>query len=276
MRKEIIEANIKVHTAMADTYNVAEPHFRPENKAQVLEQLRRLRPISGGKLLDVGCGTGFIIDMAKPLFDEIHGVDVTRAMLDQVDLSSGNITLHNVPAESLPFEDGYFDIVTSYAFIHHVYNYEDVLKEVYRVLRPGGLAYIDLEPNRSFWEAMVNLEHSTGFDQRLLSPIVVREINSVLHTGERVEDEYGIEKSVFDNAEYTKTIMGGIDATQFEKVMQKIGFSECETTYLWFLGQGTVMHTISFEASTIVDQYLKQVLPLSKHLYKYLRFVLKK
>lgn len=276
MRNEVIEANIKVHTTMAETYNNAEPHFRPENKAQVLEQLQRLRLISGGRLLDVGCGTGFIIDMAKSMFDELHGIDVTQAMLDRVDLSSGNITLHNAPAENLPFEDGYFDLVTSYAFIHHVYNYEDVLKEVYRVLRPGGVVYIDLEPNRAFWEAMVHLEHSDDFDQQTWSPIVAKEIDSVLHTSERVENEYGIEKSVFDNAEYTKTVMGGIDAFQFEQAMKKIGFSECETTYLWFLGQGTVMHTISFDASKLVDQYLRQVLPLSKHLFKYLRFVLKK
>lgn len=276
MRNEVIEANIKVHTTMAETYNNAEPHFRPENKAQVLEQLQRLRLISGGRLLDVGCGTGFIIDMAKTIFDELHGVDVTQAMLDRVDLSSGNITLHNAPAENLPFKDGYFDLVTSYAFIHHVYNYEDVLKEVYRVLRPGGVAYIDLEPNRAFWDAMTHLQRSTDFDKQTWSAIVAKEIDSVLHTGERVEIEYGIEKSVFDNAEYTKTVMGGIDALQFEQAMKRIGFSECETTYLWFLGQGTVMHTMSFDAAKLVDQYLRQVLPLSKHLFKYLRFVLKK
>lgn len=276
MLKEVIDANVKVHTAMADSYNSSEPHYRDENKAQVLAQLTQLRARSGRRLLDIGCGTGFIIDLAKGMFDEIHGVDVTQAMLDRVDVSSGNITLHNGSAEKLPFADNYFDAVTSYAFIHHVYRYEDVLREVCRVLRPGGFVYIDLEPNRDFWQAINLLENDNRIDRSSLSKIVVKEIDSVLYTGERVEGEFGIEKSVFDKAEYTKTIMGGIDARDFEKSVRGMGFSECETTYLWFLGQGTVMHSISLEAARTVDNYLHETLPLSRHLFKYLRFILRK
>jgi ubiquinone/menaquinone biosynthesis C-methylase UbiE len=276
MHKDVIEANIRVHTAMAATYNGSEPHYRDENKAQVRDQLTRLRARSGGRLLDIGCGTGFIIDMAKSMFDEIHGVDVTQAMLDRVDTSSGHITLHNCSAEHLPFESNYFDMVSSYAFIHHVFRYEDVLREAYRVVRPGGFVYIDLEPNRDFWQAIVTLESEQHEQPRPLSSIVAKELESVLHTGDRVEREYGIEKNVFDKAEYTKTIMGGIDARDFERVVRDIGFSECETTYLWFLGQGAVMHTVSFEAAKTVDNYLRDALPLTRHLYKYLRFVLRK
>ncbi len=57
------------------------------------------------------CGTGFIINLSKDLFDELHEVDVTQAMLDKVDLSSGNIILHNKLAQELPFEDESFDML---------------------------------------------------------------------------------------------------------------------------------------------------------------------
>ena len=57
--------------------------------------LQWLAPQAGENILDVGCGTGFIINLSKDLFDELHGVDATQAMLDKVDLSSGNIILHN-------------------------------------------------------------------------------------------------------------------------------------------------------------------------------------
>src|SRR5947209_7873210 len=103
---DIVRSNIAVHTKMAGSYVRDEPHYRPENQAKVRANLLRLAQQTGtGRMLDIGCGAGFVIDQARDLFDEVHGLDATRAMLDQVDLSSGNVTLHEGVAESLPFDD---------------------------------------------------------------------------------------------------------------------------------------------------------------------------
>lgn len=153
MLSEVVKANVAVHTLMADSYNTNEPHFRPENQAKVRRNIEQVKQTTNGnRLLDIGCGTGFIINLAKDLFAEIHGVDITQAMLSKIDTSVGNITLHNTIAEKLPFEDGYFDVVTAYSFIHHLEDYRPVLSEVKRVLKPEGIFYIDLEPNKLFWE----------------------------------------------------------------------------------------------------------------------------
>ena len=148
----VIEANIAVHTAMADSYNRNEPHYRPENRTKIRAKLVALRKPAYRKMLDLGCGTGFIIDLAKDLYEEIHGVDVTQAMLDRVDRSGGNITLHRCTAESLPFEPDSFDFVSAYAFLHHLEDYRPVLREAARVLQPGGICYVDLEANRLIWD----------------------------------------------------------------------------------------------------------------------------
>src|SRR5271166_6612239 len=104
MAHPVIQANIEVHTRLAATYEQTEPHFRPENRAKVRRVLEELRGrCGGGKLLDLGCGTGFMIGLAHDLFAEVHGVDVTPAMLARVDTSPGNIFLHTTPAEQLPF-----------------------------------------------------------------------------------------------------------------------------------------------------------------------------
>ncbi|MBP1991140.1 class I SAM-dependent methyltransferase [Paenibacillus eucommiae] len=273
MNKDIIKANIEVHTIMAASYN-QEPHFKPENRQKVKEKLIELREASGPKLLDVGCGTGFIIDLAKDLFDEIHGIDVTQAMLDQVDISNGNITLYNSPAETLPFNDDSFDMATAYSFIHHVHDYTLVLKEIFRVLKPGAIFYVDLEPNKLFWQAMSNIENNINKEK--YSDIVLKEINSVLHTDENVQAQFGIEKEVFNQAEYIKNILGGIEPYIFRQDSLEIGFSKCEIDFQWFLGQGTVMHRQSFEDSEVINNYLKEIRPLSNHLFKYLRFILVK
>ena len=270
----VIEANIRVHTAMADSYNRNEPHYRPENRAKVRAKLVALKQPRYRRMLDVGCGTGFVIDLAKDLYEEIHGVDVTQAMLDKVDLRGGNVTLHRCSAEDLPFAADSFDFVSAYAFLHHLEDYRRALAEAYRVLRKGGCFYADLEPNRGFWAAIsaaVPRAPATAPD-----PIVQREIESVLHTDERVEREFGLPADMFNQAEYTKSILGGIDADEFCADARSLGFEQCTVRYEWFLGQGSVMHDQSFEASATVEAYLRRALPLSAHLFKYLAFVLLK
>lgn len=272
---EVIEANIQVHTRMAESYNRNEPHYRQENRAKVRGRLEEMRRRFGGaRLLDLGCGTGFIIDLAKELFDTIDGVDITQAMLDRVDLSSGNVRLHRCVAEALPFADATFDVVSAYAFVHHLKDYSMALREALRVLTPGGGFYIDLEPNRLFWQAMVRLEQGAGASP--YSDIVLREIDAVLHRDDGVQDEFGIDKEVFNRAEYTKAVLGGIDPWEFRDECLRLGFRSCDISFEWFLGQGAVMHQQSFEAAATVEAYLRRILPLSADCFKYLQFVLTK
>ena len=273
MDPKIVDANILVHTAMAATYEANEPHFKPENKAVVRKQLEHLREKTGPRLLDVGCGTGFIIGLAKDLFKEIHGVDATQAMLDRVDRSSGNITLHRAVAEKMPFPDAHFDAASAYSFIHHLTDYAEVLQEVHRVLRPGGAFYVDLDPNKLFWKAIEKAQ-ARAPDQP--SDIVAREIDSVLHTDDRVQKEFGIPAETFNLAENYKDLQGGIDAQELREKALAIGFSSCEIGYYWYLGQGAILHGESAAAAATVESYLLRSLPVSAPLFKYVRFFLVK
>src|SRR5882762_8000916 len=88
LTETVIEANIAVHSKLADRYQTCEPHFRPENVAKVERRLSALvRETRAENLLDLGCGTGFVINIAKKYLRSITGVDVTQAMLDRVDCS---------------------------------------------------------------------------------------------------------------------------------------------------------------------------------------------
>ncbi len=275
MSSEVIRANVEVHSRLVEVYG-NEPHFRPENQAKVRDILADLRRrATGGKLLDIGCGTGFIINLARDLFDEIHGLDVTPAMLAKIDTSRGNITLHNTNAEHLPFGDGEFDVVTGYSFLHHLEDFRPVLREAFRVLKPGGLGYFDLDPNRLFWKALMDLEADAG-RTAASSDIIQREIQAILHLDEQVEAEYGIDREIFKRAEPMKAFQGGLDPAEFEAAARACGFSQCDVRFEWYLGQGAVMHGQSFEASQTVEAYLRRALPLTGHLFKYLQFLVRK
>jgi ubiquinone/menaquinone biosynthesis C-methylase UbiE len=277
-RDEAIKANIYVHALLANTgeYNKS-PHFRPENQEKVRSNLLRLTAecLQKDKVIDFGCGTGFMIHLMHDLFGEVHGVDITQDMMKQVDLSSGNVTLHEGMAESTPFAAETFDFATAYSFMDHLVDYRAFLQEVYRVLKKGGVFYSDLNPNRDFIMAIAGAEKLAG-GALPLTPIVHREIQGALHNGEHYQELYGMNAELLEKAEPIKTHDKGFSSVEVLEAARTIGFSDCRVEFEWFLGQAKVMHEHSCADARTVEQYLNAVLPVSTHLFKYLRFVLVK
>jgi SAM-dependent methyltransferase len=58
------------------------------------------------------------------------------------------VKLRTADAEGLPFEDGSFDLVVGHAFLHHLPDWEQALRDCYRVLAPGGAVFFAGEPTR--------------------------------------------------------------------------------------------------------------------------------
>jgi ubiquinone/menaquinone biosynthesis C-methylase UbiE len=216
----------------------------------------------------VGCGTGFIIHLAVGVFDEIHGVDITPAMMRRVRTDAGNISLHRSSAEAMPFPDAMFDAVTAYSFVDHVKDQGALLREVARVLKPGGVFYADLIPSRLFWQALGPLRAN---ETRQLSDIVAREAEMVTSNDKNIEQQFDIAADLFRHAEPGKED-GGIDPAEFRDIALRAGFKACEASFDWFLGQGAVMHGQSFADAAVVEAYLRRVAPLADHLFKYVYF----
>jgi len=112
-----------------------------------------LLPSVAGRLLDLGCGDGDFIFMAKDKFEECYGVDVSsmrieRAKKTSKDRSDGdNIRFYKCDVdEELPFSNAFFDVVTCIAVLEHVFNPPNALDEIYRVLKPGGMFIVQV-PN---------------------------------------------------------------------------------------------------------------------------------
>lgn len=277
---EALQANIYVHAFLANSgeYNKS-PHFRPENQEKVRNILLRLTEQipnrECAKAIDFGCGTGFITHMVRDLFAEVHGVDITQDMMKQIDLSSGNVFLHESLAENTPFEDNSFEFATAYSFMDHLFDHEAFLHEAHRVLKPGGIFYSDLNPNRDF---ILAVEAAEQKDPQLfaIGPIVQREIQGALHNGAHYEEAFGLNADMLEKAEPGKSIAKGFSAEPFLKAAKAIGFSECRVEYEWFLGQAKVMHEQSVEAAAVIENHLNAIAPVSSPLFKYLRFVLVK
>jgi len=276
--EDAIKANIYVHASLANSgeYNKS-PHFLPENQAKVRGILERLvRDCQERrKVIDFGCGTGFMIHLMHDLFEEVHGVDITQDMMKQVDLSSGNVILHESRAENTPFNSDVFDFATAYSFMDHLSNYQTFLEEAYRVLKKGGVFYSDLNPNRDFILAVGQAEKLVN-GSLPISTIVNREIKGALHNGQYYQENFGIDAKLLEKAEPIKTDKKGFSAAEVLETAKEIGFSTVNVEFEWFLGQAKVLHEQSAEHSDTVEKYLNSTLPISSHLFKYLRFVLVK
>lgn len=266
--EEVIAANIALHTHLVDKYRETEPHFLPENIRHVDGIIRRLREEApGSALLDVGCGTGFIIDIAKRHFTSIDGIDVTPAMLAKVDKGSEDcrISVQVGQIEALPFPDESFDAVSAYAVLHHLSELDRAFREVARVLKPGGVFYSDLDPNFYFWDAFTQLR-----EEDIRTPFVAREFNAVRHKDQELESNFGVDPEVLRVAETMKHEKGGFKEEELQQALLGAGFSAAQTPYFWFLGEATALHGENPGDADVIRVHLNKMLPLSRHLFKYI------
>ena len=104
----------------------------------------RLEP--GMRVLDFGCGPGTItVGLAAAVRPgEVHGIDMEESQIEMARAAAaagehGNATFHVGNVYELPFEDNYFDAAHCHAVLMHVPDTDAALREVKRVLKPGGI-----------------------------------------------------------------------------------------------------------------------------------------
>ncbi|MBN1788096.1 MAG: class I SAM-dependent methyltransferase [Sedimentisphaerales bacterium] len=114
--------------------------------------LKAVEEISGvslkdKKMLDVGCGWGGHIIAGVQLGANCTGCDVDRDVLDvagtRAKLFKVQAEFFQTEAEKLPFADGEFDYVFSVSVLEHVRDVNDAVREMVRVLKPGGVGFVE-------------------------------------------------------------------------------------------------------------------------------------
>ncbi|MGH7120462.1 MAG: class I SAM-dependent methyltransferase, partial [Acetobacteraceae bacterium] len=103
-----------------------------------------MRGQNEARVLDLGCGAGHVSFAVAPHVAEVVAYDLSAEMLETVTRAAagrglGNVRTERGVAESLPFPDTSFDAALSRYSAHHWRDLDAALREVARVLKPGGL-----------------------------------------------------------------------------------------------------------------------------------------
>jgi SAM-dependent methyltransferase len=124
---------------------------------------------AGKRVLDVGCGNGYVLERYARHGAEVCGIDLTETAIG---LSRQRFALAGLRGEfratdgdTVPYPDGQFDIVCSMGVLHHIEDPRPMLAEMRRVLRPGGELILMLY-HRHSWKYQVVLRLKRLFDRR--------------------------------------------------------------------------------------------------------------
>ena len=152
------QANILYHDWEAQTYD--EKWSISYDERCIRYARERFETIAGRggwpyrKALELGCGTGFFLLNLKQagVLDEGHVTDISPGMVAVAQRNARSLGFEVegrvAVAESIPYGDGEFDLVVGHAVLHHIPDVELALRQVMRVLKPGGRFVFAGEPTR--------------------------------------------------------------------------------------------------------------------------------
>ena len=159
MSKEI-DYNIKVHNKVAKKYHTKHPEIYNEVEQKRLSQEIRNALLLLNKdfaeinALDYGCGAGNISYKLLDLGVNVTSADISEEFLKLIKKNADSNRLSTILLNGKDLsniQDNYFDIVFVYSVLHHIPDYLSAIKEMCRVVKSGGLLFIDHERNSDFW-----------------------------------------------------------------------------------------------------------------------------
>lgn len=209
-----------------------------------------LDPQENQIILDMPCGRGFYLNMFRYVSGcKLVGADLDWEVIQKAKRNVGHLSgliLNNANIYHLPYADNTFDAAILSEVLEHVEHDVDGLREIYRVLKPGGVAAVTVpNANYPFWWDPINKTLETLFNRhisrgtfagiwanhvRLYTRDQLRE--SVLNAGFVIEEErafthycfpfihnivYGFGKPLLESGMLPQSMANAADRTRFEK-----------------------------------------------------------
>ena len=158
LRKEIEQASQRLPGWYQGVQNPEEnsiwKHHLAKRRVYVEEEIKEFLAQShsgkAGKLLDIGCGDGNHLQYLKKYARQIYGSDYNLTRLERAHNKYPEATIYLADILEYPALDGFFELIFFNHVIEHIPNDHQALREIMRILKPGGLLILGT-PNEGAW-----------------------------------------------------------------------------------------------------------------------------
>ncbi|MEN9337872.1 MAG: hypothetical protein RIQ41_186 [Candidatus Parcubacteria bacterium] len=178
MGESPLSHNIRVHNKIAKQYEkihgeIYNTHEQVRLKSALLQALQEVRTNSSHlTVLDFGCGAGNLTQHLTDAGASVIAADVSQGFLDLVASRTYAQEVRTFLVNGVDLagiQDGSVDMVAMYSVLHHVPDYLSLMKEFARVLKNGGVLYIDHEASASSWTGALDayradMKRASAFD----------------------------------------------------------------------------------------------------------------
>lgn len=144
------EGGLKDTRAYYDDFSTRYDDARGHGYHALLDELETecvRRWLEGDRVLEVGCGTGLLLERVRRFAARSAGMDLSPGMLARA--RARGLPVTRASATALPYREGSFDLVFSFKVLPHVDPLDQALAEVARVLDRGGIALLEFYNPRS-------------------------------------------------------------------------------------------------------------------------------
>jgi ubiquinone/menaquinone biosynthesis C-methylase UbiE len=146
---KVKKSNQQFYDIISDSYETVDGKRDKTTIRWITKKLRTIqRATKGETLLDIGCGSGFILRYALPYFKTIVGIDISFAILKGLRKQGYLVVCADI--DHLPFKNDVFSVVSCFAVLHHLYIYTSLTEESYRILKTRGIFYSDHDLDSTF------------------------------------------------------------------------------------------------------------------------------
>ena len=141
-------------------YRIESGHWWYKARRKIIYNLIKQYRLSSSKdikILDTGCGTGMLLKELETL-GVCYGIDISQMAVDFCKKRGiGNVQIADTA--NIPYSENTFDIVIALDVIEHIKDDEEALKEIYRVLKPQGMAIIAVPAFMFLWGVTDVISH---------------------------------------------------------------------------------------------------------------------
>ena len=143
---------------LAEVEPLSDRSVRGERMNRLIREIQRVYGARKDlRILDVGCGKGWHLDFLRSKgYPKVRGLEVTKHAIEAV--KARGLEIDKGLLEEQAYPEGFWDVIYTDQVVEHLEEPQRVLKEIYRVLKKGGIFWLSV-PNTNAWHIRWILKH---------------------------------------------------------------------------------------------------------------------